>query len=130
MRRGRLVRHYSTSSFRPDGKISATDFYNADGSIGHSVCLYDDAGRLTESNSSMGDGPVSRALYFYDEAGRHLRTAHLSQDGPQTDTEICIYDAGGKRTKVQFLTFTGAPPTPATVLKAQTWDGLLLEPRG
>jgi hypothetical protein len=102
------VRHYSTSSFRPDGKISATDFYNADGSIGHSVCLYDDAGRLTESNSSMGDGPVSRALYFYDEAGRHLRTAHLSQDGPQTDTEICIYDAGGKRTKVQFLSFTGA----------------------
>ncbi len=97
------VQHYTTSSFRPDGKISATDFYNANGSIGHSRCLYDDAGRLTESNSWMGDGSISRVLYFYDEAGRHVRTVHLNQDGAQTDTEICIYDAGGKRTKVQFL---------------------------
>jgi hypothetical protein len=102
------VRHYTTSSFRADGKISATDFHNPDGSIGYSRCLYDDTGRLTESNSSMGDGPVSRALYFYDESGRHMRTAHLSQDGTQSDSEICTYDVDGKRTKVQFLSHTAA----------------------
>jgi hypothetical protein len=107
------VRSYTTSSFRPDGKISAADTHNPGGSIAHARWVYDDAGGLTESNSwmsdsSTGDGPVSSALYFYDEAGCHLRTAHLNQDGTQTDTEICTYDVDGKRTKVQFLSHTGA----------------------
>jgi hypothetical protein len=105
------AQHHTLTSFRADGKIGASDAYNPDGSIAHSRWFYDDAGRLTESNSRMSDGmrdgPVSRTLYFYDEAGRHVRTAHLSQDGTQTDTEICTYDAGGKRTKVQFLSHPG-----------------------
>jgi len=102
------VRHYTTSSFRPDGKIGATDTHNPAGSIAHARWLYNDAGRLTESNSWMGDGPVSSILYFYDEAGRHIRAADLSQDGTQRDTEICTYDVDGKRTKVRFLSHTGA----------------------
>ncbi len=104
------VRHYTLTSFRPDGKISASDTYNPDGSIAHSRWFYNDDARLTESDScmsdGMSDGPVSRARYFYDEAGRHVRTVNLSQDGIETDSEICTYDAGGKRTKVQSFSPT------------------------
>jgi hypothetical protein len=103
------VQHYTTTSFRADGKISATDTYNPDGSIAHMRWLYNDAGRLTESNSWMSDEPISsRAVYFYDQAGRHLRTVQLGQEGTETDSEICTYDAEGNRTKVQLLVLTEA----------------------
>lgn len=101
------VSGYSLISFRADGKISASDTYNSDGSVAHSRWSYNDAGRLTEFNSQMSDGPVTRTLYFYDESGRHVRTAQMSQDSTQTDTELCTYDADGKRNKVEFLSHTG-----------------------
>ena len=97
------LQHCTVSSFRPDGTISASDFHNPDGSIAHSRWLYNDAGRLTETNSWLNDEPIDRALYFYDEAGRHVRTVQQSRDGVQTDLEICSYDADGKKTKVHFL---------------------------
>jgi hypothetical protein len=96
-------RRFTTTSFRPDGAVSASDSHNPDGSIVHSRWVYDDAGRLTESNFQFNDGPVDRTVYSYDEAGRHVRTVHLSHDGTQTDSENCTYDAGGKKTKVRFL---------------------------
>jgi hypothetical protein len=101
------VSGYTLTSFGADGKISATDSYNPEGSVAHSRWLYDHDRRLTEFNSQMSDGRVTRTLYFYDEAGRHVRTAQISQDGTQTDTELCTYDADGKRTKVEFLSHTG-----------------------
>jgi hypothetical protein len=102
------VQHFTVTSFRPDGTISTSDTHNPDGSIAHSRWLYNDAGRLTESNSCLNDGPIGRAVYFYDEAGRHVRTAQLSHDGTQTDSEICTYDAQSKRTKVRLLGLGGA----------------------
>ncbi len=74
----------------------------------HSRWLYDDAGRLAESNSWFNDGPIDRVVYSYDEAGRHVRTVQLSHDGTQTDSEICSYDTSGKKTKVRFLGLRGA----------------------
>ena len=53
----------------------------------------------------MNDEPADRSLYLYDEAGRHVRTVRVSQDGSETDTEICSYDAEGRRTKVSPLSF-------------------------
>jgi hypothetical protein len=84
-------------------KITATDHHNPDGSIAHSRWLYDDAGRLTQSESSMDDGPVTRTLYSCDEAGRQLRTWRLDTDGVTTEIEICSYDADGIKTGVCFL---------------------------
>jgi hypothetical protein len=97
------ARHFTLTSFRPDGSISSSETHNPDGSIAHSRWLYNGVDRLTESNSWSNDGPVGRAMYFYDEAGRHLRTTHLSDDGTKTDTEICTYDAEGRKTKVCVL---------------------------
>jgi YD repeat-containing protein len=97
------ARHFTLTSFRPDGTISSSETHNPDGSIVHRRWLYNDVDRLTESNSWFNDGPIDRAMNFYDEAGRHVRTAHLSHDGTQTDSEICTYDVDGKRTKACIL---------------------------
>jgi YD repeat-containing protein len=94
---------FTLTSFRLDGKISATDHHNPDGSIAHSRWLYDDAGRLTQSESSMDDGPVTRTLYSCDEAGRQLRIWSLDKDGVITELETCSYDADGIKTRVRFL---------------------------
>jgi YD repeat-containing protein len=96
-------RHITLASFRPDGTISSTETHNPDGSIARSQSLYDDANRLIESNSRFNDGPITWSVYFYDEAGHHIKTTHLGDEGTQTDTEICTYDADGKRTEVCAL---------------------------
>ncbi len=101
------ARHSTITSFRSDGAVGASDIQNPDGSVAHSRWLYDNAGRLTESNFWLNDGPIDRSLYSYDEAGRHVRTVHLGHDGTQTDLEICSYDADGKKTKVRFLSLPG-----------------------
>jgi hypothetical protein len=98
------AQHFTVASFRPDGAIASKDAHNPDGTIAHSRWLYDDAGRITESNSWMNDGPIDRTLYLYDEARRLTRTTHLYQDGTRTDVEVFIYDADGRKTKVSFLT--------------------------
>ncbi len=97
-----------TTSFRPDGAVTASDFHNPDGSVVHSRWLYDEAGRLTESNTQFNEGPIDRIAYFYDAAGRHVRTLQRSHDGTETVTETCTYDASGRKTKVRFLGVRGA----------------------
>ena len=99
------VMHFTVTSFRPDGAITSTDGYNPDGSIARSRWICDPSSRLIECNSWMNDEPQHRTLYFYEEAGRHVRTVSLAEDGTETDTEVCSYDAEGKRTKVSPLAF-------------------------
>jgi FixJ family two-component response regulator len=60
------VRHFTLTSFRPDGTLNTVSTQNPDGSIVHSRWLYDHMGRLTESNSWLNNGPIDRAVYFYD----------------------------------------------------------------
>jgi hypothetical protein len=97
------LKHFTLTSFRSDGTVSTSDTHNPDGSIAHSRWLYDDAGRVAESNFWMNDGPIDRTVYFYDEAGRHIRTMQLNRDGTQTVLEVCSYDADGWKTKLRFL---------------------------
>ena len=101
-------RGFAVTSFRPDGAVSATDFHNPDGSIAHSLWVYDVADRLLESSFQLGDGPIDRTVYSYDEAGRHVRTVHVGHDGTEKETEICTYNSDGKKTKVCFLGRAGA----------------------
>ncbi len=102
--------HVSLASFRPDGKVSATEASNPDGSVAHSRWFYEEAGRLKESHSWMNDGPVDIALYLYDEAGRHIQTVQPNNDGTQTDFERCSYATDGTRTKVRFLSPSEVEP--------------------
>jgi len=97
------VRNFNVASFRADGAILTVNAHNPDGTIAHSLWLYDNAGRMIESNSWMNDGPIDRTVYVYDEGGRLIRTTHLGQDGTRADIEVCSYDAGGKKTKVRVL---------------------------
>jgi hypothetical protein len=99
--------YFSLTSFHPEGTISSSDTHNPDGSIAHSRWLYDEAGKLIESNFWMNDAPIKTTVYFYDEAGRHQRTLQLTHDGAQTDLETCTYDAQGIKTKLRFLHFQG-----------------------
>jgi len=92
--------HSALTSFHPDGTISASDHHNPDGSVAHSRWLYDEAGRLIESNFWMNDSPAEKTLYFYDEAGRHQRTTQVST---QKDLAISSYDAQGRRTQLRVL---------------------------
>jgi len=71
--------------------------------IAHSRWIYDDAGRLVESNSWMKEERIDRVVYVYDETGRHIRTTHVNHDGTGGDREVCSYDAAGRKTKVRFL---------------------------
>jgi hypothetical protein len=97
------VRNFNVASFRADGAILTVNAHNPDGTIAHSLWLYDNAGRMIESNSWMNDGPIDRTVYVYDEGGRLIRTTHLGQDGTRADKEVCSYDAGGRKTKVRLL---------------------------
>ncbi|AXC12098.1 hypothetical protein ACPOL_2790 [Acidisarcina polymorpha] len=97
------IQHFTVGTFRLDGMILRLDAKNPDGTIAHSQWLYDDGGRLAESNSSMNEGPLDRTAYVYDEGGRHIRTTHVDHDGTQTDVEVCSYEVGGSKTKVRFL---------------------------
>jgi hypothetical protein len=97
------VQHFSMASFRVDGAILTLDSHHPDGTIAHSRWLYDDAGRMIESNSWMNDGPIDRTVYIYDEGGRPIRTTHMAHDGTRTDVEVYSYYADGSKTKVWFL---------------------------
>ena len=59
------ARGRASTSFRPDGTVSANDFFNPDRSIVHSRWFYDAAGRLTETTSQFNDGPIDRTAYSY-----------------------------------------------------------------
>lgn len=95
--------HRMVTSFRSDGKVSASESHNHDGSRTHSQWHYDGAGRPTECESWTDDGPREKTIYFYDEAGRHIRTVHRDRDGKPTDLEALSYDAEGRMTRVRYL---------------------------
>jgi hypothetical protein len=97
------VHHFAVASFHPNGAISSTDHHNRDGTISHSLWIYDDAGRMVESNCWMNDERIDRVVYVYDEAERHIRTTRLNHDGAGVDSEVCNYDADGRKAKVRFL---------------------------
>jgi hypothetical protein len=74
-------RSVTLCTFRPDGNISESDHHNRDGSIAHSRCLYNEAGRLVQTQFWINNGPPQKPLYSFDNAGRHVRTTHVNQDG-------------------------------------------------
>jgi hypothetical protein len=102
---GRWVeeRLFTVTSFRPDGSVNTSDFYNTDGSISRSRSHYDEMGRLRTAEFQSGACEISTANYFYDEEGRHLRTVHGGPDGSQSEVECCSYSPGGQKTVVRFL---------------------------
>ncbi len=110
----KAARHFNMASFRVDGAILGLEAHNADGSIAHSQWLYDDAGRLIETNFWSDEEPVNRTMYLYDDSGRHLRTTHLGGDGVARDIEDSKYDADGQKTKVRFLSLPNSESTVAS----------------
>ena len=96
--------------FLPDGKIGTIEQHNFDGSVSRRTHLYNDAGRLAESQFRMDDGPISKVLHSYDEAGRELRTVDVAPDGTRRESEICSYDSSGRKTTVRFLSLEQQQP--------------------
>jgi len=89
--------------FRPEGKISSCDFHNPDESVLRSSWVYDEGGRLVETQSGTNDGSPEKVLYSYDSAGRHVRTVHVNHNGGERESEACTYDIRGRKTKIRFL---------------------------
>jgi hypothetical protein len=98
----RPLRHFNSATFHPDGKLDEIRHYNPDGTIGRTQCLYDEAGRLVETQFWIDDALSNQILYVYDDAGRHVRTVEVNRDGTRRDTEVSTYDGSGRKTAVRF----------------------------
>jgi hypothetical protein len=95
--------YHTEGSFRPDGRIEESRFYNPGGSIVHSAWLYDADARLIEVQTWADDGPKTRTRHSYDASGRPARTVEIAVDGAQFETARYAYDGAGRKTKVEFL---------------------------
>jgi YD repeat-containing protein len=102
------ARYSTMAAFDLDGTINEVEHHNPDGSASRIRYLYDEAGRLTESQFRMEGGRVSKTVYSYDSASRPVRTVSLDAEGVERETEAYSYDASGRKTKIQFL----PPPEP------------------
>jgi YD repeat-containing protein len=87
--------------YREDGKISAReDRWNGQGS--RSTYLYDQAGRLVETQIWNGDENAGRVAYVYDENGRLVRQVGYGREGARV-TEERTYAPDGSHVRVQQL---------------------------
>lgn len=89
--------------FRPDGKLSKTEFINPDGSVYSCEWHYDETGRVTDLLSGMREGTSTQTRHIYDDAGRHVKTIVIQADGSVVDSETYAYDDSGKKTRTKFL---------------------------
>jgi hypothetical protein len=96
-------RGISTVTFRRDGQVSEGESHNPDGSVAHWARMFDDSGRIIESQEWMDDGPRTRRLYSYDDRGRLTATTLVTLDGTRRQIETCHYDSTGGKTKVVNL---------------------------
>ena len=96
-------RSFSLIRFRPDGRISETEYHNPDGSISRNLNLYDDAGRIRESRSHSNDALIGKRIWFYDDSGRTVRLVDVDQNGVERESELYSYNANGHQTKIVFL---------------------------
>jgi len=94
---------FSMIRFRPDGKISETEYHNPDGSISRTLKLYDEAGRIRESRSHSNKTITGKQIWFYDDSGRPVRLVDVDRKGVERESELYRYDANGHQTKIVFL---------------------------
>ena len=92
----------TVEEYRLDGKRASSET-RGEGWFGRSTNIYDDAGRLIESQIQDGTGKIGRQIYSYDAAGRQIRQVHQGPDGLETFTEENTYAADGSRTRMMYL---------------------------
>lgn len=98
----RAPRGLTMVTFRPDGQVSETEWYNPDGSILRSVRTFDVAGRVVEERTWKNEGTEWEAAYSYDALGRLAQKEVLSKEG-RWKSEECRYDESGRQTRSVFL---------------------------
>ncbi len=91
------------ATFRADGQLSEIEHHNPDGSLPREVRVYDDAGRLTESQWWSNDVLARRIVHTYDAGGRPASAVTVDRHGTTHQTERSRYDEDGRRTKVVVL---------------------------
>jgi YD repeat-containing protein len=96
-------RYRNEGTFRADGRLEETRFYNPDGSIVHTAWLYEASGRLIEVQSWTNDGPKTRTRHSYDASGRLATIIEIAADGTQFEITRYAHDGAGRKTKVEFL---------------------------
>jgi hypothetical protein len=89
--------------FRRDGQLREMHHHNPDGSVPRDVRIYDEQDRLIEGQWWANDVQTTRELHTYDAAGRRASSVTFNADGTTRQTELCRYDAHGRKTKVVFL---------------------------
>lgn len=98
----RPLRHLNSVTFTTDGKLDESRYYNPNGTIARQKYLYNEAGRLVETQFWIDDTFSNQTLYVYDNAARHVRTVEVN-DGVRRDSEVSTYDSSGRRTAVRFF---------------------------
>ena len=103
---------WTTIQFRPDGEISEREERHPAGSF-RTKHRYDGDGRLLKSIFQLNDGPTSSRVCLYDESERLSRVVAISEAGIEQESEICSYDANGRKTKLQIVPKSEDRSTPA-----------------
>mgnify|MGYP005838658303 CR=1 FL=1 len=89
-------RGFTLVRFREDGKISAIEYQNPDGSSGRTENTFDDAGRLAETRFTGPDGRVWRQVYEYGPSARLERVVAVEPDGSERLREEYRYLDDGR----------------------------------
>ena len=89
--------------YRPDGQVHASEFSLHNSVVQQSVNVYDDAGRLVESQYRTAGELTGRAMYSYDAQDRLLRATSISPEGTERLADEHAYQADGTHTRVRRL---------------------------
>jgi YD repeat-containing protein len=89
--------------YRLDGQLHASEFSFPNSPLQQSLHLYDDAGRLVETQHRSAGEPAWRSQYSYDTQGRLVHTTGISPDGTEHLAEEYTYEPDGTHARVRRL---------------------------
>jgi hypothetical protein len=92
-------RHFTVTSFLPDGSLNVIEGQNPDGSTFYSTYVYDANARLTEIHFSSTNALSGTTSYHYDQLGRLNRVSHIDENAHEHVSEVWTYEADGRKTK-------------------------------
>jgi hypothetical protein len=92
-----------TIEFRPEGTTARRTHHNPDGSEWTTINTYDDAGRLTRTETHSPAVEIQIGLYEYDLADRLARSFTRDPDGRERTIDTHSDNGAGLKTKTHFV---------------------------
>jgi YD repeat-containing protein len=113
------TKYWTTTEYRPDGRLLTTRNANSDGSEWIRTQTYDADGRLTKTTWGKVGEPGDESLYAYDGTGRLLTiTSHPEKSG-RIDFQ---YDEQGRKSSIQSFDPETLQRAQETSYMGSPWD--------